>query len=62
MWVDSISVHLTNSLVHSSPHCVVVHDGSCVLLPHVQCMWYDVVLVCAEAISKLGELQVLCDV
>jgi len=60
--VDSISVYLTNSFVHCSPHCVVVHDGSCVLLPYVQCMWYDVVLVCAEVISKLGELQVLCDV
>ena len=59
---DSIFVYPTISFVHSSPHCVVVHDCSCVLLPHVQCMWYDVVLVCAQAISKLGELQVLCDV
>jgi len=33
-----------------------------VLLPYVQCVWYDVVLVCAKAISKLGEWQVLCDV
>ena len=61
MWVNSISVYLTYSFVHSSPYCVVVHDGSCVLLPYVQCIWYDVVFVCAEAISKLGKLQVLCD-
>ena len=60
MWVNSISVHLTYSFVHSSPHRVVVHDGSCVLLRYVQCIWYDVVFVCAEAISKLGKLQVLC--
>ena len=62
MLVNSISVYLTYSFVHSSPHCVVVHDGSCVLLPYVQCMWYGVVFFCSEAISKLGELQVLCDV
>ena len=59
MRVDSVSVHLTNSLVHSSPHCVDVHDCSCVLLPYVQCMWYDVVFVCAEVISKLGEYLLL---
>ena len=59
MWVDSVSVHLTNSLMQSPPHCVVMHDGSYVLLSYVQCMWYDVALVCTEAIFKLGELQVL---
>ena len=62
MWVDSISVNLTNSFVHSSPHCVVVHDGACMLLPYVQCMRYDVFFVCTEAISKFGKFQVLCDV
>lgn len=62
MWVNSISVYLTYGLVHSFTYCVWVHDGSCVLLPYIQCVWYDVVFVCAEAISKLGELQVLCDV
>ena len=45
VWVNSISVYLTFSFVHSSPHSVVVHDGLCMLLPYVQCMWYDVVLV-----------------
>jgi len=62
VWVNTFSVYLTYSFVHSSLHCVVVHDGSCVLLPYVQCMWYHVVFVSAEAIYKLGELQVLCDV
>jgi len=59
---DSIFVYPTISFVHSSPHCVVVHDGPCVLLPYVQCMCHDIVFVCAEAISQLGELWVLCDV
>jgi len=62
LWINSISVYLTYSFVHSSPQYVVVHDGSCVLLPYVQCIWHDVVFVCVEAISKSGELQVLRDV
>ena len=62
MWVNSVSIYLTYGSVHSCPHCVIVHDGSCVLLPDVQCVWYDVVFVCAEVKFKLGELQVLCDV
>ena len=62
MWVNSVSVYLIYGSAHSFTHCVVVHDGSCVLLPYVQCVWYDAVFVCAEAISRLGQLQILCDV